>query len=41
MVWTVNEIERAQELRELGVTAVCTDDPRRISAARLSTDRIG
>jgi glycerophosphoryl diester phosphodiesterase len=40
MAWTVNEIERAQELGELGITAVCTDDPRRISAASLSTDRI-
>lgn len=27
-VWTINDTARAQELMELGIDAVCTDDPR-------------
>ena len=30
MVWTVNDRVRAHELAQLGVNAVCTDDPRSI-----------
>jgi glycerophosphoryl diester phosphodiesterase len=32
-VWTVNDLDRANELREWGVGAIFTDDPRRIRSA--------
>jgi glycerophosphoryl diester phosphodiesterase len=33
MAWTANSIEECQRLQQLGVHAVCTDDPARILAA--------
>ena len=34
MVWTVNDVEEARRVRDLGAFALCTDDPRRIMLAR-------
>lgn len=31
-VWTVNDVERAKELMELGIDALCTDDPQSMLA---------
>lgn len=37
MAWTVNDIDRAREFDAMGITAVCTDDPRRIRAGGQQT----
>jgi glycerophosphoryl diester phosphodiesterase len=33
MIWTVNDISEAQRVRQLGASALCTDDPVRIGAS--------
>lgn len=33
MVWTVNDVDEARRVRDLGAFALCTDDPRRIMQA--------
>ena len=32
MVWTVNDLERAKQLRDMGVDVIFTDDPKRLVA---------
>jgi glycerophosphoryl diester phosphodiesterase len=39
--WTVNEPERARELSDWGVDAMCTDDPATLQALRLNDMRVG
>jgi len=33
MAWTVNQEDECKRLRDLGVHAICTDDPARILKA--------